>query len=449
MLFRSLGIATDRSYVDDLLDRAADQFTRGTLFADDGLPVGRFDRYSNEYARDVYLAAEAVGRADVERALEPSLKTQMHLWWTILSPDGYSYNWGRTIGDNSYMDTLEIVAFLCAHPQFSPATIEQLATTYSLAWQSLRHDYDDEAHLLSLFAFGRGEYSYMTVSRQWQQTSGFFAKLAVTDEQVMDALHKANLTMFPAALDLPNVAEFTWFRRRDSGTRPSGVWAVRQGNLRFALPIVTGTEAAMSDYEPAPQGLPGFAVPVSQKYPCLVPFLELEGGKTVAAADGADEILPAADGRGLTVIWTHWAVVGGKAGERVDPSIRATVTWSLRGDTLIRRETLVANQAVHIRRWWLGVSSTGDHLETSFADGKRVDRIIGEEGSLEIRVVSIDWPIQISSFAPGNGDLGKGARRPILLHLLLNSSGFELKPDEPLRWEMEIRSLPPTNSSSP
>ncbi len=251
---------------------------------------------------------------------------------------------------------------------------------------------------------------------------------------------------------MPAVAQFTWFRRGDASVRPAGVWVVRQGPLRFALPIVTGTEAAMADYEPAPHGLPGFAVPVEQRYPCLVPFLELDGGKVIAAADGADEIRPSADGRSLTAIWTHWAIVGGKAGDRLDPSITATVVWSIRDGVLHRSETLVASQPVTIHRWWLALSSTGDHLETSFANGERVDRVTGEEASLELRVTSADWPIHISSYAPGDSALGKAARRPILLHLLLTSPGFVLKPAQPLHWEMDLRSTPPSGvpgASSP
>jgi hypothetical protein len=61
-----LGVLTDRTYVDDLVERAARQFTDGALFADDALPTGRYDRYSNEYARYVYFAAETAGREDMQ-----------------------------------------------------------------------------------------------------------------------------------------------------------------------------------------------------------------------------------------------------------------------------------------------------------------------------------------------------------------------------------------------
>src|SRR5580704_104487 len=43
-----LGLNKDRAALDDLLNQAARQFTGGALFADDALPTGRYDRYSNE-----------------------------------------------------------------------------------------------------------------------------------------------------------------------------------------------------------------------------------------------------------------------------------------------------------------------------------------------------------------------------------------------------------------
>ena len=109
-----MGVITDRAFVDALLDRAAEPFTKGALYADDAGTTGRYDRYSNEYARYVYEAAETVNRQDILKALQPSLTAQSRLWWDLVSTDGYGYNWGRSLGVVSYLDTLEIVAFLAA-----------------------------------------------------------------------------------------------------------------------------------------------------------------------------------------------------------------------------------------------------------------------------------------------------------------------------------------------
>src|SRR5882672_1722964 len=91
-----LGISTDRNFLDRLLDRAAVPFTSGAIYADDAPPTGRYDRYSNEYARYVWEAAEESGRKDLLEKLRPSLKKQMRLWWDLVSEDGYGYNWGRS-----------------------------------------------------------------------------------------------------------------------------------------------------------------------------------------------------------------------------------------------------------------------------------------------------------------------------------------------------------------
>ncbi len=148
-----LGISTDRAFVDKLLDRAAIQFTSGAIYSDDALPTGRYDRYSNEYARYIYEAAETVGRKDLLEKLRPSLKRQMRLWWDVVSEDGYGYNWGRSQGVVSYLDTPEIASFLATHPEFRPAPLSDIAALYYQAWRYLRHDYNDETHLLSICVY--------------------------------------------------------------------------------------------------------------------------------------------------------------------------------------------------------------------------------------------------------------------------------------------------------
>jgi len=113
---------------------------------------------------------------------------------------------------------------------------------------------------------------------------------------------------------------------------------------QVGLPITTGTRPGVADYLPAPHGLPGFAVPVEQDVPALVPYLELADGRTVVATDGADEIHPSADGRELRALWRRWAQVGTKSGQLVDPGVTSEVRWTLRSDTieLTRSETLTA-----------------------------------------------------------------------------------------------------------
>jgi hypothetical protein len=431
-----LGLNKDRASLDDLLNQAAKQFTGGALFADDALPTGRYDRYSNEYARALYDAAELAGRKDLMQAVARSLKDQMKLWWDLLSPDGYGYSWGRSLGAISYMDTMEIAAFLGEHPEFRPAPLPQLASAYFAAWTWLRHDFDDQTHLLSVFAFGRGDYSYITKEREWQQTTTFFGKMISADETFMKALEKEGVKNFASEPTLPDVARFQYFR--NGRGRKFGVWVVRQGKIHFALPFVTGPKAATSDYEPAPDGFPGFAAPVEQIYPCLVTFLELEDGRTIAPVDGADEIKPAANGESVTAVWKHWVVPGSIAGETVDPEIASEVTWALKGSALSRVETLTASSPLKIRRLWLAVPSRYNHIVTLSPDGNRTDRLTSDGSTLDVRVVHSDWPLAISACATGNDALGKGDRGAIPLHLVLESQDVTLRAGTAKRWEITL-----------
>lgn len=435
-----LGLNKDRASLDDLLDRAASQFTGGALFADDALPTGRYDRYSNEYARALYDAAALAGRDDIMKALAPSLKEQMKLWWDLLSPDGYGYSWGRSLGAISYMDTMEIAAFVGKYPEFRSAPLPQIASAYYAAWRWLRNDFKDETHLLSVFAFGRGDYSYITREREWQQTTTCLAKIINAHREFMNALAKQTVASFPSRPSLGNVARFVYFRN-DSG-RKFGVWVVRQGNLHFAVPFVTGPRAATSDYEPAPYGFPGFAVPVEKIYPCLVPFLELEGGTTIAAADGADEIHPSSDGKSVTATWKRWVVVGTKAGETIDPGLVAEVTWSLTDNGLRRSEIFTPSKALAVRRLWMAVPTQSDRIKTTIGDNVRSDRLMSKEGTMELRVLHSDWLLQISSFATGDDPLGRGDRGPLPLHLILETTrNLSFAPGAPKSWEIELSIL--------
>jgi hypothetical protein len=435
-----LGLLKDRASLDDLLNRATAQFASGALFADDALPTGRYDRYSNEYARALYTAAQLAGREDLMKAVAPSLKEQMKLWWDLLSPDGYGFSWGRSLGAISYMDTMEIAAFLGKHQEFRPAPLPQLASAYFAAWLWLRSDFNDRTHLLSIFAFGRGDYGYITKEREWQQTTTFFGKVIGAHEMFMKALEKEGVKSFSSQLNLADVARFEYFR--NGPDRKFGVWAVRRGNIHFALPFVTGPRGATSDYEPAPHGLLSFSVPVEKNYPCLVPFLELEDGMTIAAADGADEIHPSSDGKSVTATWKRWVVVGAKSGETIDPGLVTEVTWSLTKNGLRRSESIMSSRAVMVRRLWMAVPTRSDHIETSVAFNVRRDRLIAKEGTLEVRVLRSDWPLQISAFATGDDPLGRGDRGPIPLHLILETTqNLSFAPGSPRRWDIELSIL--------
>lgn len=439
-----VGISTDRAFVDKLLDRAAIQFTDGKLYADDSPPTGRYDRYSNEYARYIWEAAEMVGRKDILEKLRPSLKVQMRLWWDLVSEDGYGYNWGRSQGVVSYLDTPEIAGFLAQHAEFRPAPLSDIAAHYYEAWKYLEHDYRSDRHLLSIFAFGRGNYAYITPEREWQQTTGFFGKLANSHMKVIDALNKEGIASFPSVPVLTAVNRFEFFRKEPE--RAAGVWLVRQGPIRFALPITTGPKPGLSDYLPAPHGLPGFAAPVEQVYPVLVPFLELADGRTVVETDGADSIEPSSDGKSLRARWTRFAVVGNKSGEWSDVGLTSEVTWRIENDTLIREETLTSNQPINIRHWRIVVPSSYGQVETDFGAGARRDRFSSKSGALTARLSSANFDYKTSILAAGDRAIGRGVHGAIPLHLTFEASDLKVQDGKPLKYRLSLTVTPPIAS---
>ncbi len=433
-----LGIINDRVFVDDVLNRAAEQFIGGALYSDDNIPTGRFDRYSNEYARYVYDAAEGVGRHDLMRALEPTLKTQMRTWWDLLSPDGYGYPWGRSLGVISYIDTMEIVGFLGLHPQFRPAPLPQLAAAYYAAWQSLLKNYQPERHLLNVLGFGHGNYSYINTEREWQQTTSFLGKVLGAHKAFIEAMRAEQITSFSPRLDLPQVARFEYFR---TGNRPAGVWLVRQKDIRFALPITTGTKAGVSDYLPAPYDLTGFAPPVEQLLPTTTPYIQLADGTTIVAGDGADEIHPAENGRSLRAVWRKWVIVGGKAGQTVEPGLVTEIVWSVAGNKLTRSEKISAAKPVFIKRFWVAIPSTATTASTTLDGTRREDTLKGEEGDLQISVDQSSFPLRIWLQATGDLPVGKGSRGPVPLVLNLEAEGLAVSPDADLDWKISLRSF--------
>lgn len=429
------GVLKDRPFLDSLIERAAVQFTNGALYADDDMPNGRYDRYSNEYIRFCWKAAEVVGRKDILEKLKPSMKVQMKLWWDLVSDEGYGYNWGRSQGLVSYLDTLEIAAFLGENPEFRPAPLSDIASLYNLAWRWIRSGYKDDSHTFNLFDYGRGNYAYISVQREFQQIATSFAKIIVAHDSFTKNLESERVMEIPAQPKLGNVARFEFFSTAKD--RPEGVWLVRQGNLRFALPITVGTKPGMSDYLAAPYGLAGFANPVEQVYPALVPFLEMEDGKTYAASEGSSLIEPSADGQSLRVVWRKWGRIGSKSGERFETGIISEVIWRIVGNKLERTETLTSDKDLKIKRWWVAVPTTADRSRAEFSGNRRIDVFDGREGTLKVSA-NTDWPVVISFEAAGDSKLSKGVLRAIPLHLIYSAENLILIKGKRSTWKLTL-----------
>jgi len=436
-LAHQMGVLQDRGFVDALLDRAAEPFTGGALYADDAGTSGRYDRYSNEYARYVYEAAETAGRGDLLAALEPSLTAQMRLWWDLVAPDGYGYPWGRSLGVVSYLDTLEIVAFLAKHAGFRPAPLADLASEYRLAWLWLRDDYRPDTHLLSVLAPGRGNYSYISREREWQQTVGFFGKALMAQDTLMQVLAAEGVAEIPTAPRLPPVARFEFFRR---GDRPAGVWLVRQGPLRFALPITSGTKPGVADYLPSPHGLPGFAAPVEQLMPAATSYFEMPDGQVLVATDGADEIEAAPDGRSLRATWRRLAVKDARTGAWSEPGFEVAVSWRVEGATLTRVETLTARREVTLRRLSWSLPSTASE-RPSTPPGTTAVRLLGRDGILDLETGG-ELPLALTIREHADEPLGRGARGAVPIHVTLEAADVALRPGAPRTWEVALTASP-------
>ena len=427
-----MGVLKDRSFLDSIVERAAQQFTDGAIYADDNPPTGRYDRYSNEYARFCWDAAEIAGRKDITEKLKPSIKTQMKLWWDLVSPEGYGYNWGRSQGLVSYLDTMEIVAFVGTHPEFRPASLSELAALYNQAWRWIRADYNDTTHQFSVFAYGRGNYAYINPSREWQQTGTGMGKILMAHDEFMRVLEKEKLETFPAKPTLPDVARFEYFSK--AADKPEGVWLFRQGKLRFALPITVGTKPAIADYLAAPFGMAGFAAPVEEVYPSYVPFLTLADGKTYAAADGATSITPAADGRSLKFSNTKWAQVGSKSGDRFEIGLKSNVEFLVKDGVLVRLETVTADRDIEIKLWKFAFPSTAS--SSSFAADSTYT-LTGREGTTIVTFKVADGT-SIRVVAAGDSKLSKGVLGAIPLHLVAENANVKLKAGQKLSWEFSV-----------
>jgi hypothetical protein len=430
-----LRILKDRSFLDSVVESAAKQFTDGAIYADDAPPTGRYDRYSNEYARFCWDAADIAGRADIKDKLKSSLKIQMRLWWDLVSPEGYGYNWGRSQGLVSYLDTLEIVAWLAKNPEFRPAPLLELAALYNQAWRWIRADYNDATHMFRVFDYGRGNYSYINPSREWQQTGTAFGKIIIAHAELMPILEKEGVTSFPARPTLPDVARFEFFA--NSPEKQEGVWLYRKGELRFALPITVGTRPAIADYLPAPFGLSGFSAPVEEVYPSFVPFVTLADGKQYAAADGADEIVPGADGRSLKIVNRKWAQIGSKSGERFDIGLDSQVEFRINGGSLIRTETLTARNPTEISLWKFVFPSTGESLAQTSTSAYEIS---GREGITRL-ALKTDRGFNVRAFAVGDSKLSKGVLGAIPLHLVVERENIKLEAGQKLFWEISVTPL--------
>jgi hypothetical protein len=287
--------------------------------------------------------------------------------------------------------------------------------------------------MFRVFDYGRGNYSYINPSREWQQAGTSFGKIIMAHAEFMPVLEKEGVTSFPAKPTLPDVARFEFFAK--SPEKQEGVWLYRRGKLRFALPITVGTKPAIADYLPAPFGLPGFSAPVEEVYPSFVPFVKLADGKQYAAADGADEIVPGPNGQSLKIVNRKWAQVGSKSGERFDIGLRSEVEFRVQDGSLVRTETVTADKPVEIALWQFIFPSTADNVRQEIIRDGRAFDLSGREGTTRL-ILKIDGAATVRTFAAGDSKLSKGVLGSIPLHLVVEKQNVKLATGQKLSWEV-------------
>jgi len=84
----------------------------------------------------------------------------------------------------------------------------------------------------------------------------------------------------------------------------------------------------------------------------------------------------------------------------------------------------------------LAIPSRYDHLETLYLQGARIDRLISEDKTLEVKVTNSNLPIEISAYATGNDPRGRGDREPLPIQLIFQAKNFPLTPAMPKHWEL-------------
>src|SRR6266513_2166661 len=119
------------------------------------------------------------------------------------------------------------------------------------------------------------------------------------------------------------------------------------------------------------------------------------------------------------------------------PHISAEVIWHLDGRTLTRDETFKSTEAVTVKHWWVAVPTTASSDQVEFRNGQRWDRMKMGEATLS-SAATADWPLMISVEATGDGPLGRGARGPIPLHLIYESSDLQVKPGKAAHWRLTL-----------
>ena len=65
--------------------------------------------------------------------------------------------------------------------------------------------------------------------------------------------------------------------------------------------------------------------------------------------------------------------------------------------------------------------------------------ILQDKNSGLLVTIKADWPLRVSVWTPGDNAAGRGARRPVLLHLIYESPNLHLPAQQDVHWRMTIK----------
>ncbi|HYE07224.1 MAG TPA: hypothetical protein VEL07_17045 [Planctomycetota bacterium] len=278
-----LGLAEDPSILALALERSRQELFRATSgFFDDSRPrYGRFDLYSY----DVQLFAEPfrhlLGVAETDR----TMLAHVRLLESLALENGAAVAWGRSVGANSVLVTLELAALALQRGLAAdPARMLGLAENAFRAFDGWIDDDLISAHRGRMTDGYRGPHRLVEMTLDCLikvlHAAGRLAEVA----PVVACADRKRL--FPAVDDLT----------RFDGPG-AGVWMYRDRDLAFQLPFVRGYN---SDYLAHPR-FPGvFEVPVDSAMACGVPRLAM--GTTEFTCSGVPAAITKAP-RGITATW--------------------------------------------------------------------------------------------------------------------------------------------------
>jgi hypothetical protein len=316
-----LGMATDATVLDGLVERVAALLDRNPVGYLDDSPDGRGNRY-DIYTADIYLFTEplATRLGDV---WDHGARGAVDLVSRVATRDGSAICWGRSTGALSACLTIELAALALER-----GLTDEPGRWLGLATNALdRIDVWFDGGLVTAHQY-RSTYDYRGPERRLQMSLDCLGKLAY-----------AALGLRHGDGGVPSWSTDAVFDDRDELIRfdpgaGAAVWAYRSRDLAFDLPVIGPTR---SDYTAAPRNPGLFEVPVDAPLVTGVPFVVV-GDVRYAGGGPATSIEHSAERVALT--YDGYPEVDTSASQQRRLGGRRRTSVAVDGRTLVTREQL-------------------------------------------------------------------------------------------------------------